>query len=243
MSTASGAGVPRIRTLVDDPDLVEASRLRLVEAATRLFRSAGFHSTSTRDIAREAGVSVGAIYQYIRHKEDLLVLILQSMVALHESRLFPLMDDRGLGPQRLWQAIEVYYRILDEHHERTHVLYHGFASLSRPLRAHFRRTEDRIGAGFVAILEQGIAGGEFKPCNVAFVSHSISAMGHMWALRRGRLAGQMTLDDYVESQCATLRALVDPRASVRSATGGRGALTASPAATRRTSPPSPSPRR
>lgn len=222
MSTVPNTRNPKIRTLVENPELVESNRTRLVDAATRLFRSTGFHATSTRDIAREAGVSVGAVYQYIKHKEDLLVLVLQSMLALHEARFFPLLDDHARGAGRLWEAVDVYYRILDEHHDRTHVLYHGFAALSRPLRTHFRKTEDRILGGFVSILEQGVASGEFVRPNVPFVAHGITAMGHMWALRRSRLSEQMTIDAYIEAEVASLKGLllrpgrpVTPRRSPR----------------------------
>ena len=41
----------------------EGPRKKLTEAA-RLFRERGFHNTSTRDIARAAGMSAGALYQF-----------------------------------------------------------------------------------------------------------------------------------------------------------------------------------
>jgi AcrR family transcriptional regulator len=51
---------------------------RILAAAARLFTKQGFHGTSTRDIAAEAGVSLGNIYNYFKTKEEIFVLLLQT---------------------------------------------------------------------------------------------------------------------------------------------------------------------
>lgn len=50
---------------------------RILAAATRLFTRQGFHGTSTRDIAAEAGVSLGNIYNYFGTKEEIFVSLLE----------------------------------------------------------------------------------------------------------------------------------------------------------------------
>ncbi|MEO3825649.1 TetR/AcrR family transcriptional regulator [Actinomadura sp. B10D3] len=52
-----------------------ANRARIVAAARRRFSRDGFHRTSMPDIAREAGVSVGAPYRYFAGKEEIIVEI------------------------------------------------------------------------------------------------------------------------------------------------------------------------
>ena len=51
---------------------------RILAAAARLFTRQGFHGTSTRDIASEAGVSLGNIYNYFGTKEEIFVSLLES---------------------------------------------------------------------------------------------------------------------------------------------------------------------
>jgi AcrR family transcriptional regulator len=58
----------------------EATRARIVEAALQLFATQGFASTTLRDIASAAGVSLGLTYRYFRTKEE-LVLVLYEDVA------------------------------------------------------------------------------------------------------------------------------------------------------------------
>jgi len=209
VTTATKFNPHKIRSLVGSPDLVQLQRGRLVDIATKLFLANGFHATSTRDIAREAGVSAGAIYQYIKTKEDLLALIFHSLLELHESKLFPLMDDNNQGGARLWDAIDIYYRTLDANHDKAHVLYFALHSVSKPLRVHFRQTQERIFSGFERILSEGAATGEFAPCNAPFIAQNIAAMGQAWALRPDRFRG-MQIDDYIEAEIISVKALVEP---------------------------------
>lgn len=46
---------------------------RILAAAAVVFDEAGYAGATTNDIAREAGISVGSLYQYFPHKDALLV--------------------------------------------------------------------------------------------------------------------------------------------------------------------------
>ena len=54
-----------------------------MDAAARLFSEKGFHRTTTRDIAREADVSEGTLYNYFDSKNDMLMGI---MTRLNEAQ-------------------------------------------------------------------------------------------------------------------------------------------------------------
>ena len=66
---------PRKRDGVRDL-LVRARREQIVEAATRVFAQKGFRRATTREVAREAGISEGTIYNYFEDKDALLMAIL-----------------------------------------------------------------------------------------------------------------------------------------------------------------------
>jgi AcrR family transcriptional regulator len=48
------------------------ARQRIVDTAARVFSEKGYHRTTMEDIAKELGVSKGAIYLYFRSKEGLV---------------------------------------------------------------------------------------------------------------------------------------------------------------------------
>jgi len=56
--------------------LVAARRDQILDAATRVFAQKGFSRATTREVAREAGVSEGTIYNYFEDKDALLMAIL-----------------------------------------------------------------------------------------------------------------------------------------------------------------------
>jgi AcrR family transcriptional regulator len=59
--------------------LVAARREQILGAATRAFAEKGFSRSTTREVAREAGVSEGTIYNYFQDKEALLMAIMGTL--------------------------------------------------------------------------------------------------------------------------------------------------------------------
>lgn len=55
----------------------EADLAGLLEAAERVFSDRGYHATSIRDIAREAGFSVGGVYQFFSSKDELYLRVVE----------------------------------------------------------------------------------------------------------------------------------------------------------------------
>ena len=55
----------------------ERSRGQILRAALKLFSSFGYHGTSMRDIAEEAGVSTGNVYHQFADKETIFRLLLE----------------------------------------------------------------------------------------------------------------------------------------------------------------------
>lgn len=61
----------------------EATRARLMDAATEVFATMGFHAASIEDICARAGLTRGAFYSNFTNKDDLLLQV----YALHIDRL------------------------------------------------------------------------------------------------------------------------------------------------------------
>jgi AcrR family transcriptional regulator len=67
---------------MNDPiqqQLIAARQNQILDAATVVFAERGFHATTTRDIARQAGISEGTIYNYFKSKTALLMGIFERM--------------------------------------------------------------------------------------------------------------------------------------------------------------------
>ncbi|MDB9822820.1 TetR/AcrR family transcriptional regulator [Deltaproteobacteria bacterium] len=55
--------------------LVENRHQQIVDGACRLFLKKGYHPTTTREIAKACGMSIGQLYHYISCKDDVLYLV------------------------------------------------------------------------------------------------------------------------------------------------------------------------
>jgi AcrR family transcriptional regulator len=76
MSDEGGADDP-IRAL--QAQLVAVRRAQILDAATRVFASKGFNRATIRDVARDAGIADGTIYNYFANKDDLLIGLLDRL--------------------------------------------------------------------------------------------------------------------------------------------------------------------
>lgn len=95
---------------------------RICETAVRLFNEQGYEAVSLRQIATEAGTTIGNLTYHFKHKEDLIAAIL---VDLHEG--FSARLDRTLG------GAELMGRLLDlilanEENQRRYPFYFGSLS-------------------------------------------------------------------------------------------------------------------
>ena len=73
---------------------VQQNQAAIEDAALTLFIKQGFYGTSVRDIARQAGISIGNIYNYYPTKEALYVSLVKrysARMARIQSRLKPLL--------------------------------------------------------------------------------------------------------------------------------------------------------
>ena len=218
MARKSGAAAAKpqnqrrdIPTLVKDSSLVEERRAELVRAAVGLFIRKGYHQTTTREIAREAGVSIGSLYEYIKTKEDVLYLVCDAIHREMEERLGAGSGKRGARSESsrtsLESAIRGFFEVCDEMQDSILLIYRETASLERESQRYVLQNEARIAKLFAEILERGVAEGAFRFEDrraQELMAHNIVVLGHMWALRRWALREKFSLDEYTKEQTSLI---------------------------------------
>jgi AcrR family transcriptional regulator len=136
----------------------EETRERILEAGQRLFAKFGYHDTSSKKIAYEAGISVGSFYNYFEDKKQLLFEIhrrharqVHAMIAeMLGSADFgsPETDGRDIVRTVIAQTLRMHDYSPGFHREMTALMYADpdFAELGR-------REEDRTVGMLMQILE------------------------------------------------------------------------------------------
>jgi AcrR family transcriptional regulator len=70
------------------PEYKEEAKARIIEAATEMFLENGYKKTKMTEIAKSLGVSKGALYQYFKSKEALLLAVINSGAQFRRSSVF-----------------------------------------------------------------------------------------------------------------------------------------------------------
>ena len=126
---------------VGDSALVERRRGQIVEAATRLVSRQGFAKTVVRDIADEANISVGLVYEYVRSKEDILFLIYEHWASVFRDGLEKALAQSEDPLERIEDAVNFLVKISDKHSDVTHLYYREGGHLSDEGRELAKSTE------------------------------------------------------------------------------------------------------
>jgi AcrR family transcriptional regulator len=143
----------------------EARRQAILDAALRCFSRDGFHATTTPDIAREAGVSQGALYLYFPTKDDMVVALADDR---HRSEAFlnALASSEPDPIQGLLLLFELYGKGLTdpERVDARRVGIQGWAEALRNPRIHASAVEGmtRVRQAIVGLIERGQAAGQIR---------------------------------------------------------------------------------
>ncbi|MGD8343826.1 MAG: TetR/AcrR family transcriptional regulator [Desulfobacterales bacterium] len=192
-----------IPTQVKDPDLVKRRRRQIADAAVQLFIEKGFHKTTTRQIARAAGFSIGSLYEYFASKEDILYMVCEAIHAEVERGVTAAMSQAKGGRDALVKIIHEYFMVCHQMSDFILLIYQETQSLPSQWQKRVLENELRITGLFVKALARIAKSGDLinlKENNLELAAHNIVVLGHMWTFRRWYLAHHYSIEDYINLQ-------------------------------------------
>ncbi len=192
-----------IPTQIKNPDLVRRRRRQIVDAAVPLFIEKGFHKTTTREIARAAGFSIGSLYEYVACKEDVLYLVCDAIHAEVERGVADALARTGDGPDALGEVIRAYFTVCHRMCDPILLIYQETRSLPAQWRNKILENEINITGIFFKVLVRLTSAGVLPPMDdrtLELVAHNISVLGHTWTFRRWFLGRHYSIDEYIRLQ-------------------------------------------
>ncbi|MBA4165814.1 MAG: hypothetical protein C0456_20190 [Hyphomonas sp.] len=87
-------------------EVLEDRRMQIIGAARRVFAAKGLSKVTLRDVFRETGLSAGAVYNYFKSKDDLILAVTQAGMT---EALSALEQPGGDGAERLDQLIDAFF--------------------------------------------------------------------------------------------------------------------------------------
>lgn len=192
-----------IPTYIKDPELVRQRRRQIVDASVQLFIAKGFHRTTTREIARETGISIGLLYEYVRSKEDVLYLVCDAIHAEVAQGVAEAFRKASGGRDVLAAMIREYFLVCHRMSDHILLIYQETNTLPLHWQKKVLENEVRLTDIFVNALKVLVSSGELSRMDkesIELIAHNIVVLGHMWTFRRWYLSSRYTIEDYIQIQ-------------------------------------------
>lgn len=184
MARAHGPlGVP-----VPSDELSEERQKQILEAAITQFAQHGFQATRMEDIARESGLSKGALYLYYQSKDAIIAALLRTLFAweLRGTRAIATME--GSVTDRLLAITRMLADELDRMAGAMPIFLEFYAVAFRQasVREHLAKMYEEYRGPLATLIQEGIDRGEFRavdPDGVALTWVALlEGLTLLWAL-------------------------------------------------------------
>ncbi len=222
--------------LIRDTEVLQQRRDKVANAAFDLFLKEGFHGTTTRDIARRAGVSAGAVFTYFKDKEDILFHIVNHEQEKTETQLVQVLHQltqdaigTGTDPETVFvRVFTTFLRAIDRDRRFVLLAYQETKSLNQQARHVLMARERRLQAILSEAIRYGAERGRFASDHIELKAHNILVLAHAWAIRRWAFAGVVhSIEEYIATLLPQVLAMLERGATVE-ASKRDGRRTAAP---------------
>jgi AcrR family transcriptional regulator len=139
----------------------QATRRRILEAASRVFRRRGLQAAGMREIAAEAGMHAGNLYYYFRSKEELLAFCQEETLG----QLLAAADAAqasGLPPEEALRQLIVDHLVCLNETNPGSLAHLEVEALSGPWRERIQRRRDRYERLLRELVRAGVHDGAFR---------------------------------------------------------------------------------
>jgi len=187
----------RDRIRIKKDDVAVKNLARIMDGVLELSARKGFSAMSLRDLSRETGLSMGALYSYFASKDELLDMIQhQGMKVVGE-----LLAEAALRPasprDRLREVVYTHLYLSEILQSWFYFSYMEAKGLGREQLKKAIEAELYTESIIEEILSDGERAGDFSPIDVRMTSAAVKALLQDWYLKRWKYSGRgVTVEQY-----------------------------------------------
>jgi len=145
----------------------------ICQAAIRTFSRKGFYNTRAEEIAHEAGVAVGTIYNYFESKEEILLSIFK---VEFEQRMQVFRDMLGSDlsiPDKINKILQDHFSRLSEHGDLAALLIQERFNPGEGFRTKLLGLYKEMIACIEELIEEGIKKGWVRACHPRIIAYAL----------------------------------------------------------------------
>lgn len=135
---------------------------QVIRSAAELFKEKGYAASSMRDLAQKLGIEAASLYSHIKSKEEILQTLCFDMAADFRESLDKVEKQNVSASEKLSLGIIGHVNVMARDLTASAVFMNEHRHLSNPYLRDFLLLRINYINRFKAIIEQGVANGEFK---------------------------------------------------------------------------------
>ncbi len=154
------------------PPPIEDKRRRIIEAAVTVFARRGLERGKIADIATEAGIGKGTIYEYFRSKEEIFAAIIEGFFQEINQAFLPVLSSSRPPVEKITRLIDYSFDFLDQFMQSDQaddwtimmeIFVQGMRADGDPqLQEAIAQAAKSAIDQFIPLLEEGISAGLFR---------------------------------------------------------------------------------
>jgi TetR/AcrR family transcriptional regulator, cholesterol catabolism regulator len=170
-----------------------ARREEIVDTSARVFAQRGYHATGLTELCAANGLGKGALYHYIRSKEELLAAIHDRVMDEVMAGADRVAEAGGTPTAQLQMLGEQLLDVIHRYPDHVWVFLHEFPALTDGPAERFRVRRRAYEARVEDVLRAGIEAGEFRdvdPRLTALAWLGMHNYTYLWLQPGGRLSAR-----------------------------------------------------
>ncbi|GAB3848401.1 TetR/AcrR family transcriptional regulator [Hymenobacter terrigena] len=145
----------------------------ILDEAAKLFKLKGFGGTSMRDLAGEVGMEAASMYNHIKSKDEILEHLCFHVSNTYIAQLAEVERMPGSNGDKLKELLRRHINLMLEDGAAVSVANNDWKYLTDNKLEQFKAARKQYEKGFAALIENGIAAGEFRPVNASVALFTI----------------------------------------------------------------------
>jgi AcrR family transcriptional regulator len=148
-------------------------KTEIVNIAATLFKEKGYSAVTMRDIAQAMHIKAASLYNHIKSKHEILVLIIIAIAEEYTNTISGIVASDETTVQKLEKVIQLHIDITVRNPDALASLNNDWMHLPQAELDAFLKMREEYEEKFRAIIKNGIAAGEIKNANSEVIIFSM----------------------------------------------------------------------
>jgi TetR/AcrR family transcriptional regulator, cholesterol catabolism regulator len=148
-------------------------KLEIIHISAQLFKAKGYSAVTMRDIAQAMDIKAASLYNHIKSKQEILVLIIIEIAEEFTVNMNQIVNSDESSIQKLEKIIQLHIDITLRDHDLLACLNNDWMHLENENLKYFLKMRDDYEQNFRQIVKTGIANNQFKNLNPEVIIFSM----------------------------------------------------------------------